>query len=101
MGRLNYRSGTGLFVYQGIISAVKRVEFKSDRMSYITLSGRWCGIVMNVRAPTECKSDNMKYSIYEELEHIFCLVTEVPSTNFVRRFRTKVRREDIFKPTRM
>jgi hypothetical protein len=30
------------FVYKRIISAVKRVEFVSDRMSYIILRGRWC-----------------------------------------------------------
>jgi hypothetical protein len=29
-------------VHKRIISAVKRVEFVSDRMSYIILSGRWC-----------------------------------------------------------
>jgi hypothetical protein len=31
---------TVYFVYTGIISAVKRVEFISDRMSYIILRGR-------------------------------------------------------------
>jgi hypothetical protein len=31
-----------VFVHKGIISAVKRVEFMSDRMSYIVLRGRWC-----------------------------------------------------------
>jgi hypothetical protein len=30
------------FVNKRIISAVKRVEFVSDRMSYIILRGRWC-----------------------------------------------------------
>jgi hypothetical protein len=27
-------------------------------MSYITLRGRWCGIVLNVHAPFEDKSDD-------------------------------------------
>jgi hypothetical protein len=41
-----------------IISAVKRVEFISDRMSYIILRGRWCDIiVLNVHATTEDKID--------------------------------------------
>jgi hypothetical protein len=35
-----------------------RVEFVSDRMSYIILRGRWCNIiVLNVLAPTDDKID--------------------------------------------
>jgi hypothetical protein len=33
--------------------------------------GRWCDIVLNVRAPTEDKSDYVKDRFYEELEQIF------------------------------
>jgi hypothetical protein len=52
---------TGLFVHKRIISAVKRVEFVSDWMSYIILRGRWCHIiVLNLYAPTEDKTDDMK-----------------------------------------
>jgi hypothetical protein len=58
-------------VLKRIISAVKRVEFVSDRMSYITLRGRWCHIiVLNVHAPTEDKTDGVKYSFYEKLERV-------------------------------
>ena len=32
--------GTGIFVHRRIVSAVKRVEFVSDRLSYIVLGGR-------------------------------------------------------------
>jgi hypothetical protein len=46
-----------LFVHKIIISAVKRVEIVSDRMSYIILRDRWCHmIVLNVHAPTEGKT---------------------------------------------
>jgi hypothetical protein len=59
-------------VHKRIISVVKRVEFVSDRMSYIILRGRWCPIiVLNVNAPTEDKTDDVKYSFYEEVERVF------------------------------
>jgi hypothetical protein len=45
-------------VHKRIISAVKRVEFVSDRMSYIILRGRWCDVVLNVHARTEDKIDD-------------------------------------------
>jgi hypothetical protein len=40
-------------------------------MLYIILNGCWCGIiVLNVHAPTEDKDDDIKDSIYEELEQV-------------------------------
>ena len=51
--------GTGFFVHHRIVSAVKRVEFASDRVSYLVMRGRWCNtIVLNVHAHSEEKSDN-------------------------------------------
>jgi hypothetical protein len=58
----DHHLGTGLFIHKGIISAVKMVEFVSDRMSYIILRGRWCNIVLNVHAPTKDKCDDAKDS---------------------------------------
>jgi hypothetical protein len=45
-GNEDHQLGTGLFVHKIIISAVRRVEFVSDRMSYIILGGRWCNIIV-------------------------------------------------------
>jgi hypothetical protein len=43
-------------------------------VSYIVLRGRWCDIiVLNVHAPSEDKSDDLKYSFYEELEQVFII----------------------------
>jgi hypothetical protein len=61
-GNENHELGTGFFVHKRIISAVKRVEFVSDRMSYIIPRGCWCNfIVLNVHAPTEDKTDDVKH----------------------------------------
>jgi hypothetical protein len=68
----NHQLGTGFFVHKRIISAVTRVEFVSDGMSYILLRGCWCHIiVLNVHAPTEDKTDDVKDSFYEEMERVF------------------------------
>jgi hypothetical protein len=41
-------------VHKRIIPAVRRVEYVSDKMSYIILRGSWCNIiVVNVYAPCE------------------------------------------------
>jgi hypothetical protein len=60
------------FVHNRIVSAVRRVQFISDRMSYIKLRGRWCNIiVLNVHAASEDKGDDEKDSFYEELGRAF------------------------------
>jgi hypothetical protein len=64
-GNENHELGKDFFVHKRIISTVKRVEFVSDRTSYIILRGCSCHIiVLNVHAPTEDKTDDVKDSFY-------------------------------------
>jgi len=52
-----------LFEHHRKVSALKTVEFVSDRMSCLVLSSRWCNItILNVCAPSEEKSDDSKDS---------------------------------------
>jgi hypothetical protein len=78
-----------------IISAVKRVEFVNDRMSYIILRGRWFHIVLSVHAPTEHKTDYVKDSFYEELECIFHKFPKYNMKIFLGDLNAKVSRNDI------
>jgi exonuclease III len=76
------------------------LEFVSDRMLYIILRGRWCNIiVVNVNAPCEDMSDDIKDSFYEELGHVFDQFPRYDMKILLGDFNAKVGREDIFKPT--
>jgi hypothetical protein len=57
-GNENHQLGTGFFAHQRITPAFRRVEFVSDRVSYMIVRGRWSDIiVLNVHATSEEKSD--------------------------------------------
>jgi hypothetical protein len=81
------------------VSAVQRVEFVSDRISYIVLRGCWCKIiVLNVHAPCKEKSDDSKDSFYE-LEMVFDHCPKYHMKILLGDLNAKVQRGSIFKPT--
>ncbi|PNF31595.1 hypothetical protein B7P43_G18310 [Cryptotermes secundus] len=100
-GNENHELGAVFFfIHMRFLSAVKRVEFVSDRMLYTILRGHWCDvIVLNVHAPTEDKTDNMKNSFYEELVSVFDKFPKYPMKILLGDFNANVGREDIFKLT--
>jgi exonuclease III len=62
----------GFFVHKRIVSVLRRVEFVGDRMSNIILRGRRCNlIVLNVHAPCDDKSDDVKDNFCEKLGCVF------------------------------
>jgi hypothetical protein len=44
-----------------------------------------------VHAPTKDKCDDTKDNLYEELQHVFEQISEIPHVDFVRRFQCKGR----------
>jgi hypothetical protein len=99
-GNEDHQLGTDFSIHKRIISAVRRVEFVSDRISYIILRGCWCNIVvLNVHASCEVKSDDVKDSFYEELACVFGQFHRYDMKILLGDFNAKVCGEDIFKLT--
>ena len=83
-----------------LVAAVKKVEFVSDRVSYLVLNGRWYNIiVLNVHAASDEKSDDSKDSFYEELEQGFDYFPKYHTKTLLGDFNGKLGIKDIFKQT--
>jgi exonuclease III len=68
-------------------------------MWYIIPRGCWCHAnVPNVHAPTVDIIVDVKFSFYEELEHIFNKITKLHKNILVGDFNAKGGKEDIFEP---
>jgi len=95
----NHQLGIGFFVHRRLVSAVKRIGFISDRLSYIVLRGRWLHIILvNVHAPSEDKNEELKDRFYEELEEVFDHFPKYHMKILLGDFNAKVGREETFKP---
>ena len=73
------------------------MKFISDRVSCITLKGRWCDIIVHgVHAPLEDKNNDSKDSFYEEIERSFDQLPMYHIKILLSDFNAKVGRENIF-----
>ena len=91
--------GNKIFLHHRKLS-LKRVEFVSDRISYIVLRGRWCNTIsLNVREPRQEKSDDKKENFYEELEHVFDHFPKYLMKIALGNFNIKLWIRNIYKPT--
>jgi exonuclease III len=98
-GNGDHQLGTSFLIHKRIISAVRRVEFITDRMSYIILRGRLCNmIVLNVHTPCQDNGDDEKDSFYEELGRVFDQFPRYDTKIILGDFNAKAGRENIFKP---
>jgi hypothetical protein len=77
-------------------SAIRKTNFISERMSYITLRSRWCKIIfLNLHVSYEDKRDDVKYSFYEEFVLLSFHFPRYYMKILLDEFTAKVGRENI------
>jgi len=78
--------GIRFLVRHRIVSAVKRVDFVRDRVSYIVLRGRWCDInALNIHAPRDGIGADKKTVLWG-FRSDFVSFSQIPFENYIRRF---------------
>ena len=86
-----------MFKQNRTVSAVKRVEFFSDGVSYIVLRGRWCNvIVLNMHPASEEKSEDSKYNFIRKYSRIFFIIFLSTIRKFCQEILLQNWRERIF-----
>jgi hypothetical protein len=97
-GNGDHQLGTVFFIHKTVISAVRKVEFIGDRMSYIILRGHQCDIIfLNVHGLCEDKSDDVKDSFCGKLGHVFDQFSRYDMERLLGDISVKAGKEDIFK----
>jgi exonuclease III len=87
-------------VHKKIISVIIRAEFVSDRMPHVIQRAQWChNIVLNIHAPTEDRTVEVKHSFYKKLESVFDKFSKNHMKILLGDFNVKVSEKDICKPT--
>jgi hypothetical protein len=81
------------------VSAVKRAEIVSDRISHITMRVGRCDLALIVRAPTVNSDDDSKDNFYEQLQHVFDHFPTYHMQILLGCCKAKFGIEDIFKLT--
>jgi exonuclease III len=94
-GNGDHQLGTDFFIHKRIVSAVRRVGYITDRMSYIILRGCWCNIiVLNVQTPCEDKGGDVKDSFYEEPGRVSDQFPRHNTNILLGDFNAKIRRKN-------
>jgi hypothetical protein len=92
-------NGNGFFIHLGIRSAFRRIEFICDRMSYITLRYGCDIVILNMHAPVEDKSNDLKNSFFEEVDCVFDQFLKYHVKILLGDLSTSVGNKGIFKTT--
>ena len=100
-GGPNFRTGqagTGFLIHQRIIKYVIGVEFQNERLSKLRLKGKFNNITLiNVYAPTEEKTDEIKEQFYNDLQHVIDNIPKSDTIIVMGDFNAKLGKEQVFR----
>ncbi|XP_025407394.1 craniofacial development protein 2-like [Sipha flava] len=93
-----HECGVAFVIRDNVATNIVRFQPISDRICYIELKCKWYYMfLINCYAPTEDKSDDIKYKFYEDL---VCNTLPVDKPKIIfEDFNAKIGKENIYKPT--